>query len=71
MALVVLLALAAAATFMYTAPRYRRRRTRETVMEVAGIENQLAGPEAELSPEERQRLEERRARLKEQLAPRD
>lgn len=68
-ALVTVLALTAAAVFLYTAPRYRRRRTREALVEVAGIENELEA--AELGPDERERLEARRDRLKEQLAPRD
>lgn len=68
--LVSLLALTAAAAFVLTAPRYRQRRTRDAVIEVARIENRLAGPADELSPEDRQRLKERRDRLKEQLAPR-
>lgn len=67
--LVTVLAVSAAAVFLYTAPRYRRRRTREALVEVAGIENEL--DTVELSAGERRRLEERRDRLKEQLAPRD
>ncbi len=69
--LVAILALSAAGVFVFTAPRYRARRTREAVMEVARIENRLAGSAADLSDAERQRLEEQRDRLKEQLAPRD
>jgi hypothetical protein len=68
--LVSLLALTAAVTFVLTAPRYRERRTRDAVIEVARIENRLAGASDELSPEDLQRLKERRDRLKEQLAPR-
>lgn len=68
--LVSLLALTAAAVFVLTAPRYRERRTRDAVIEVARLENRLAGPRDELSPEDRQQLTERRDRLKEQLAPR-
>lgn len=68
--LVALLALAAAAAFIYTAPRYRRRRTRDALIELAGIENRLAAPASTLSEGEREQLEERHARLKEQLAPR-
>lgn len=64
-----LLALTAAGVFVYTAPRYRRRRTRDAVLEVAGIENRLADPSETLSPDEREELRERRDRLKEQLAP--
>ncbi len=66
--LVALLALGAAAVFVLTAPRYRRRRTRDAVIEVASIENRLAADE--LSEEERGRLQTRHDRLKEQLAPR-
>lgn len=66
--LVSLLALAAAGVFVYTAPRYRERQSREALVEVAGIENRLAD-ESQLSADERARLEERRDRLKEQLAP--
>lgn len=69
--LVSLLALTAAAVFVLTAPRYRERRTRDAVIEVARIENRLAGSSEELSAQDRQRLTERRDRLKEQLAPRD
>jgi hypothetical protein len=61
---------AAAAVFVFTAPRYRRRRTRDALMEVAGIENRLARAADELSDEERERLQTRHDRLKEQLAPR-
>ncbi|MGK7311080.1 MAG: hypothetical protein ACN0LA_02480 [Candidatus Longimicrobiales bacterium M2_2A_002] len=67
--LVALLAVSAAAAFIFTAPRYRRRRTREAVIEVAGIENRLADPGEALDAEERERLEARRDQLKEQLAP--
>lgn len=67
--LVALLAVGAAAAFVLTAPRYRRRRTRDALVELATLENRLVGP-AELSDDERQRLAARRARLKEQLAPR-
>ena len=70
-ALVAVLALAAAGVFLFTAPRYRERRTRDAVLEVARIENRLAGPPHDLPDGDRRRLEERRDRLKEQLAPRD
>jgi hypothetical protein len=61
-----LLALAAAAIFMTTAPRYRRRRTRETLVELATLENELAsGP----APAARPGLERRRDQLRERLAP--
>ena len=69
--LVSLLALSAAAAFIVTAPRYRRRRTREAVIEVAGIENRLDDPDQGLGADERERLEARRDQLKEQLAPGD
>lgn len=69
--LVSLLALTAAAAFIVTAPRYRRRRTREAVIEVAGIENRLDDPDEGLDADERERLEARRDQLKEQLAPGD
>lgn len=67
--LVALLALAAAAAFVLTAPRYRRRRTRDALIEVAKIENRLADTSVTLAPEERARLEARHDQLKEQLAP--
>jgi hypothetical protein len=66
--LVGLLAIGAAAAFVLTAPRYRRRRTREALVELGTLESRLVGDE-ELSDSERQRLAARRARLKEQLAP--
>lgn len=66
--LVALLAIGAAAAFVLTAPRYRRRRTRDALVELATLENRLVGSE-DLSDAERQRLAARRARLKEQLAP--
>lgn len=67
--LVSLLALSAAGVFVYTAPKYRRRRTRDAVIEIARIENRLAGEGEELEPGERDRLAARRDQLKEQLAP--
>jgi hypothetical protein len=61
-----LLALAAAAVFITTAPRYRRRRTRETLVELATLENELAaGP----APEDRSEITRRRDQLRERLAP--
>jgi hypothetical protein len=66
LAAVGLLALVAAGLFITTAPRYRRRRTRDTLLEVATLENRLAeGPE----PEEREELERRRDQLRSRLAP--
>lgn len=64
--MVGLLALTAAALFMFTAPRHRRRRTRDALVELATVENELAA-----SPEddERQRLLGRRHQLRRQLAP--
>jgi hypothetical protein len=63
---VALLALAAAGLFITTAPRYRRRRTRDTLVEVATLDNRLA--EGAL-PEERAELERRRDQLRSRLAP--
>lgn len=65
--LVGLLALAAAVMFMVAAPRYRERRTREALIELAGIENRLddAGPD-----DDTEDLRSRRDSLREQLAPR-
>jgi small GTP-binding protein len=61
LAAVGLLALVAAGLFITTAPRYRRRRTRDTLLEVATLENRLAeGPD----PEERAELERRRDQLR-------
>lgn len=65
--LVAILALAAAAVFVTTAPGYRRRRTRDALIELATVENQMASG---VAGEERQQLEERRARLRGRLAPR-
>lgn len=65
--LVTLLALGAAAAFLVAAPRYRQRRTRDAVIELAATENALAeGPD----PEEVSRLQATRDRLRSQLAPR-
>jgi hypothetical protein len=64
--LAALLALGAAAIFITSAPRYRRRRTRETLVELATLENQLAaGPD----PEDRGDMVRRRDQLRERLAP--
>jgi hypothetical protein len=66
LAVVGLLALVAAGLFLTTAPRYRRRRTRDTLLEVATVENRLAeGPD----PDEREDLERRRDQLRRRLAP--
>lgn len=64
--LVALIALTAAGLFITTAPRYRRRRTRDALIEVATVENRLAG---DPSDQERQELLRRRHRLRERLAP--
>ena len=68
--LVAILAVVAAAAFVFTAPRFRQRRTRDALIELAGIENRLAGSSGERSEDERERLQARHDRLKEQLAPR-
>jgi hypothetical protein len=65
--LVGLLALAAATAFIVAAPRYRERRTRETLVELAGIENRLDDPDGE---PDREALQSRRDSLRERLAPR-
>ena len=67
--LVALLALSTVAVFIVAAPRYRRRRTREALVEVATVENRLAGGEPG-DPAERGELEARRDALRELLAPR-
>lgn len=64
--LVGLLALAAAGIFLFAAPRYRRLRTREAVIELARLENELAQADVE----DRARLEAERDRQRERLAPR-
>lgn len=64
--LVGLLALAAAGAFLIAAPRYRHRRTRDDLIELATAENALAGGS---DPEERARWEAIRDRLRKQLAP--
>jgi hypothetical protein len=60
------LALAAVGLFLATAPRYRRRRTRDALVELARLENQLAEGPAEA---EREELLRRRAQLRGRLAP--
>jgi hypothetical protein len=64
--LVGLLALAAAAAYLFAAPRYRRQRTREAVIELARLENRLA----DADPTDRDRLATERDRQRERLAPR-
>lgn len=64
--LVGLLALAATGAFLIAAPRYRRNRTRDALIELATAENALAGGD---DPEERARWEAIRDRLRKQLAP--
>lgn len=65
--LVALLALAAVVTFLLAAPRYRDRRTRDALIEIAAAENAMAeGGE----PDEASRLQSTRDRLWNQLAPR-
>ena len=61
---VVILAIVVAATFVTTAPGYRRKRSREMVMELARVENRLAaaGPDADTAADARRR-DELRARL--------
>lgn len=65
--IVGLLALTAAALFMMTAPRHRRRRTRDALLELATVENRLA---EEPGDDERQQLLGRRHQLRGRLAPR-
>jgi hypothetical protein len=73
--LVGLLAMAAAAAFVYAAPRYRERRTRDALIQLAEAENALegageSGQDEEAGARERARLEGQRDRLRKQLAPR-
>ncbi len=73
--LVGLLAMAAAAAFVYAAPRYRERRTRDALIQLAEAENALEGTGEtlqgdEASARDRAHLESQRARLRKQLAPR-
>lgn len=65
--LIGLLAVSTVAAFLFAAPRYRHRRTRDAVIHLAATENALAGAE---DLEERARLETTRDRLRKQLAPR-
>lgn len=65
--LVAILAVVAAGIFVVTAPGYRRRRTRDALIELATVENRLAdGPDEA----ERERLARRRDSLRGRLAPR-
>lgn len=65
--LLALLTLGAVTAFLFAAPRYRHRRTREALIELASVENALA----ESHPAgDRARLRETRDRLRKQLAPR-
>ena len=64
--LVALLAVTAATLFLFTAPRYRQRRTRDLLVELATLENRLADPGFEGDREEAER---RRERIRERLAP--
>jgi hypothetical protein len=64
--LAALLALIGAAVFISTAPRYRRRRGREALVELATLENEL---EAATDAEDRSELARRRDQLRERLAP--
>ena len=68
--LVAILALAAAAIFVTTAPGYRRRRGREALVELATIENQLNGRGTAPGPGERDELSRRRDALRERLTRR-
>lgn len=68
--LVSLLALAGAAAFVVAAPRYRRRRTREALIQLATAENALGETPAGTVPADRARLEDTRDRLRKQLATR-
>ncbi|NIP78201.1 MAG: hypothetical protein GWM90_02960 [Gemmatimonadetes bacterium] len=65
--LVALLGLSTATAFLVAAPRYRRRRTREALVEIAGIDRRLDDPEFD---GDRADLRQRRDALREQLAPR-
>lgn len=64
--LVGLLALAAVGAFLVAAPRYRRRRTLDSVIALAEAENAL---EDAGTDEDRDRLTAQRDRLRKQLAP--
>ncbi len=65
-ALVALLALTAGLLLVFTVPRYRRRRTREALIELASLENRLA---SEADQEDRGELVLRRDQLRDRLAP--
>jgi 5-hydroxyisourate hydrolase-like protein (transthyretin family) len=65
--IVLVLALAAAATFLVTAPRSRLRRTRESMVQLARLENRLADPDFD---GDRDAVVARRDALRERLAPR-
>lgn len=64
--LVALLAFATVAAFLVAAPRYRHRRTRDALIELATVENALADPEP---AGDLDRLLATRDRLRKQLAP--
>lgn len=64
--LVGLLALAAVAAFIIAGPRYRQRRMRQSLIQLATVENALADP---VGDEDRERLQATRDRLRKQLAP--
>lgn len=64
--LIALLALAVAGGILSTAPGYRRRRQREALVELAGIENRLSDPGSGGDAEADRR---RRDALRERLAP--
>ncbi|HSH44877.1 MAG TPA: hypothetical protein VK966_03420, partial [Longimicrobiales bacterium] len=64
--LVALLALVVAGIYLATAPGYRRRRQREALMELAGIEDRLAA-----GSDDPDRDQRRRQALRRQLAPHD
>jgi hypothetical protein len=61
-----LMALVAVALFLVSAPRYRRRRTREALVELAALENRLAD---DPSSQQRTEMVRRRDQLRERLAP--
>lgn len=68
--LLALLTISAVAAYLFAAPGYRHRRTRDAVIELAGIENALAGPWQPDGSDDRARLEATRDRLRNKLAPR-
>lgn len=61
-----LVALMAAALFLVTTPRYRRRRTRDALVELATLENRLADGS---SAQDQTEMALRRDQLRERLAP--